>query len=220
MLKTKTIFFLALLLSVFSTDVDAQRKLDNNLIQFSGIVITGDSLKPVPFVNIRIAGSSSGAVSDFNGFFSFVAHKGDTIVFSSVGYRSSKFYISDTLESQRYSLFQMLQTDTFLLTESVIYPWATVEALEYAIIQHRVADNDYDRAMRNLAIEEMKERAEALPMDGSMNYRHQMQMTADKAYWNGQYMPNNWLNPFAWAQFFKAWKEGKFQKKEKELDDR
>jgi len=219
-LKTKTIFFLALLLSVFSTDVDAQRKLDNNLIQFSGIVITGDSLKPVPFVNIRIAGSSSGAVSDFNGFFSFVAHKGDTIVFSSVGYRSSKFYISDTLESQRYSLFQMLQTDTFLLTESVIYPWATVEALEYAIIQHRVADNDYDRAMRNLAIEEMKERAEALPMDGSMNYRHQMQMTADKAYWNGQYMPNNWLNPFAWAQFFKAWKEGKFQKKEKELDDR
>jgi len=218
--KTKTIFFLALLLSVFSTNVEAQRKLDNNLIQFSGIVITGDSLKPVPFVNIRIAGSSSGAVSDFNGFFSFVAHKGDTIVFSSVGYRSSKFYISDTLESQRYSLFQMLQTDTFLLTESVIYPWVTVEALEYAIIQHRVADNDYDRAMRNLAIEEMKERAEALPMDGSMNYRHQMQMTADKAYWNGQYMPNNWLNPFAWAQFFKAWKEGKFQKKEKELDDR
>jgi hypothetical protein len=216
----KTIFFLALLLSVFSTDVDAQNKLDNNLIQFSGIVITGDSLKPVPFVNIRIAGSSSGAVSDFNGFFSFVAHKGDTIVFSSVGYRSSRFYISDTLESQRYSLFQMLQTDTFLLTESVIYPWATVEALEYAIIQHRVAENDYDRAMRNLAIEEMKERAEALPMDGSMNYRHQMQMTADKAYWNGQYMPNNWLNPFAWAQFFKAWKEGKFKKKEKELDNR
>ena len=192
----------------------------SGVIQFSGVVITSDSLKPVPFVNIRIAGSSSGAVSDFYGFFSFVAHKGDTIVFSSVGYRSSRFYISDTLQSSRYSLFQMMQHDTLLLTETVIYPWATVDALELAIIQHRVPENDYDRAMRNLAIEELKERAEALPMDGSMNYRNQMQMTADKAYWNGQYMPNNWLNPFAWAQFFKAWKEGKFKKKEKELDDR
>jgi len=198
----------------------AQLKVDNGIIQFSGVVVTGDSLKPVPFVNIHIAGSSSGTSSDFYGFFSFIAHKGDTIVFSSIGYRPSRFYISDTLRASRYSLFQMLQNDTLLLTETVIYPWATIEALEYAIIQHRVPDNDYDRAMRNLAIEEMRERAEALPMDGSMNYRNQMQMTSDKAYWNGQYMPNNWLNPFAWAKFFKAWEEGKFKKKEKKLDER
>ncbi len=213
--------FIIILISLFIVfRASSQQQSNNDVIQFSGVVITGDSLKPIPFVNIRIAGSSSGAVSDFYGFFSFVAHKGDTIVFSSVGYRSSKFYISDTLKSSRYSLFQMMQNDTLLLTETVIYPWATVEALEYAIIQHRVADNDYDRAMRNLALEEMKERSEALPMDGSMNYRNQMQMRSDKAYWNGQYMPNNWLNPFAWAQFFKAWKEGKFKKKEKELDNR
>ena len=218
MLNFRYIYVFLLLLGFFG--LKAQQRINNNVIQFSGVVITGDSLKPVPFVNIRIAGSSSGAVSDFYGFFSFVAHKGDTIVFSSVGYKSSRFYISDTLESSRYSLFQMMQNDTMLLTESVIYPWTTVEALEYAIIQHRVPDNDYDRAMRNLAIEEMRERAEALPMDGSMNYRNQMQMTSDKAYWNGQYMPNNWLNPFAWAQFFKAWKEGKFKKKEKDLDNR
>ena len=75
-----------------------------------------------------------------------------------------------------------------------------------------VPENDYDRAMKNLAREEMKERGKKMPMDGSMNYRHQMQQQVNKAYWNGGYMPNNWLNPFAWAKFFKAWKEGKFKK--------
>lgn len=203
-----------LLLTLFLSIQDVavgQHKADS-LIQFSGVVVTGDSLQAVPYVNIRIAGTNLGAVSDHLGFFSFVARKGDTIIFSSVGYKNSSYYISDTLSASRYSLFQMMQNDTLLLTETVIYPWPTVEALELAILQYKVPEDDFDRAMKNLAIEELKERGEAMPMDGSMNYRHQMQQMADKAYWNGQYMPNQLLNPFAWAQFIKAWKEGKFKR--------
>lgn len=192
----------------------AQMLEDNDVIQFSGVVVTGDSLKPVPFVHIRILGTSLGTVSSIEGFFSFVAFKGDTIAFSSVGYKTSHYYISDTLDSDRYSLFQMLQNDTMLLTESVIYPWADIGALEYAIVQYRVPENDYDRAMRNLEREKLKEIGMHMPMDGSMNYRHQMQQRINKNYWNGGYMPNQLLNPFAWAQFIKAWKEGKFKKEE------
>ncbi len=208
------ITYIFLIIFFFSFKGEAQDSIKGRVIQFSGVVITGDSLKPVPFVNIRIKGTSLGTVGNVEGFFSFVAYTGDTILFSSVGYKLSTYYIPDSLIADRYTLFQMMQNDTLLLTESVIYPWSDIDALEYAIIQHRVPENDYDRAMKNLAREEMKERGKFMPMDGSMNYRHQMQQNVSKNYWNGGYMPNQLLNPFAWAQFFKAWKAGKFKKQD------
>jgi hypothetical protein len=52
-------------------------------------------------------------------------------------------------------------------------------------------------------------------MDGSQNYKFSMQQMQDKYYYNGQLQPISILNPFAWAQFIKAWKEGKFKRKKK-----
>ena len=186
---------------------------NDDLVQFSGVVITGDSLKPIPYTNIRVEGSNYGTVSNYDGFFSFVAHRGDRILFTAVGYQDSYYQIPDTLSQNRYSLFQMMETDTILLTVTVIYPWPTVADLEFAIVQHRVPENDYDRAMKNLALEEMKERGRSLDYDGAMNYRYDMSEVVRKSYYNGQYMPVQILNPFAWAKFIEAWKEGKFKKK-------
>ncbi len=202
---------------VFAVPVTAQSTWsmfgNDDLVQFSGVVITGDSLRPIPYTNIRVEGSSYGTVSNYEGFFSFVAHRGDKILFTAVGYRDSYYQIPDTLTQSRYSLFQMMETDTILLTVTVIYPWPTVEDLEFAIVQHRVPENDYDRAMKNLALEEMKERGRNLDYDGAMNYRYDMSEVVRKSYYNGQYMPVQLLNPFAWAKFIEAWKEGKFKKK-------
>jgi hypothetical protein len=207
------IFISLLLLLLLHLTVEAQLNTENTVIQFSGIVVTGDSLHPIPFANIRIAGTSVGTFCDSRGFFSFVARKGDYIIFSAVGFHTSRFRISDTLTASRYSWIQMLQNDTMLLTETVIYPWPTVQALEFAVLQYRVPENDYDRAMKNMALQEFKERNMELPPDGAMNYRHQMQSIVNKSYYNGQYMPNQLLNPFAWAQFLKAWNDGLFKRK-------
>jgi hypothetical protein len=48
-------------------------------------------------------------------------------------------------------------------------------------------------------------------MDGSLNYKHYMNQQTDKLYYIGQTQPISLFNPFAWAQFVKAWKEGKFK---------
>lgn len=208
---------IAFVFLIFATPVVGQTAWsmfgNDDLVQFSGVVITGDSLKPIPYTNIRVDGSNYGTVSNYDGFFSFVAHRGDRILFTAVGYRDSYYQIPDTLSQNRYSLFQMMETDTILLAETVIYPWPTVEDLEFAIVQHRVPENDYDRAMKNLALEEMKERGKNLDYDGAMNYRYDMSEVVRKSYYNGQYMPVQLLNPFAWAKFIEAWKAGKFKKK-------
>lgn len=43
---------------------------ESDLVQFSGVVVAGDSIRAVPFVNIRIKGSNRGTTSDLYGFFS------------------------------------------------------------------------------------------------------------------------------------------------------
>lgn len=153
-------------------------------------------------------------MSDFYGFFSFVAQSKDTIEFSSVGYKKSGFIIPDTLTTNRYSLIQMMTRDTILLQETVIYPWPTKEQFKEAFLNLKIPDDDYDRAMKNLERAEIKERMESIPMDGSGNYKFQMQQYQSRLYYAGQYPSITLLNPIAWAQFIQAWRNGDFKKKE------
>ena len=60
----------------------------------------------------------------------------------------------------------------------------------------------------------LKERADATPMDGAMNYKWQMQQYQSKLYYAGQAPPINLLNPIAWSKFIKAWKDGDFKRKD------
>ena len=186
---------------------------EKRLVQFSGVVVTGDSLKPVPFTNITIRSKYRGTTADYYGFFSFAAREGDTIDFASIGYKSFSFVIPDTLTTYRYSLIQVLNSDTVFLSKTVIYPWPTIEQFKHAFINIRVPEDDYDRAMKNLAYIDMHERLLNMPMDGSMNFKNYIQKQTDRLYYAGQLPPNNLLNPFAWAQFIKAWQEGKFKQK-------
>ncbi len=187
---------------------------NTELVQFSGLILTGDSLKPIPFTHIIVANRNKATSSDYNGFFSFVARKGDSVVFSAMGYKKGYFVIPDTVSTKRYSMVQLMSADTILLKETVIYPWPSKEHFREAFIRHRVPDDEMTVAMRNLERMEMRDRARKIPMDGGQNFRQYMQQQTDKLYYYGQTPPISIFNPFAWAQFIKAWKNGEFSKKE------
>jgi hypothetical protein len=188
---------------------------DTVIIQFSGVVVTADSLRPLPFVNISIDGTYRGTMSDLGGFFSIVARRGETLVFTSLGYKPVFYFIPDTLSKDRYSLIQMMRPDTLYLDETFIYPWPTYEQFKNAFVKTEIPDDDMERARKN--IEEIEHRAlyDFVPMDGAMNYRNYVDQYRYKLYYAGQMPPNNLLNPIAWAQFIKAWKDGKFKTKRK-----
>ena len=198
----------------FQPWIRAQQAPDS-LVQFSGIVVTGDSISPVSFTNIIIKNTWRGTVADYYGYFSFVAHKTDTIVFSAIGFRNSEFVIPDTISQDRYSLIQVLPSDTIILPQTVIYPWPSREDFRMAFLTYDVPDDDYERARKNLEASKIRELAENYPMDGRMNYNYAMQQHQDRLYYIGQTQPISILNPFAWAQFIKAWKEGKFKREKK-----
>lgn len=189
---------------------------EEDLIQFSGIVLTADSLQPVPYTNISIKNTWRGTVSDYYGYFSFVAFKSDTIIFSSVGYKTGYYAIPDSITGNRYSMIQVMTTDTIMLSQTIIYPWPSREKFKEAFLNYDVPDDDFERAKKNMNQAQIASIAENYPMDGSMNFRHTMQLYQEKLYYNGQTQPITILNPIAWAEFIKAWKDGKFKRTDKE----
>jgi hypothetical protein len=207
------LFLLTLLNLGFVQKSEAQAKF-NGLIQFSGVVVTGDSLRPVPFTSITIKGTYRGTISDYNGFFSMVARPGDTIEFSAIGFKKGSFYIPDTLNSDRYSMIKIMSRDTIWLQETVIYPWPTKDQFKHAFLNLRVPDTDTDRAERNIALEEMRELMLNTPMDGSGNYKALMLQKQADLYRGGGYYSISLLNPIAWAKFIEAWQRGDYKKKD------
>jgi hypothetical protein len=193
----------------------AQKRYEG-LVQFSGVVVTADSLRPIPFVSIMIKNSYRGTVSDFNGFFSFVAQMNDTIEFSAIGYKRTSYVIPDTLTTDWYSLIKIMSRDTLLIQETVIYPWPTKDQFRQAFLNLQVPDNDMERARRNMALEDMRDLMINMPMDGSGNYKALMLERQNQRYMAGQYPSISLLNPIAWAKFIEAWQRGDYKRKKKD----
>jgi hypothetical protein len=182
------------------------------LIQFSGVVVDNDSLRPVAATSIFAKNTYHGTISDFFGYFSFVAQAGDTIEFSKLGFKNAIFTIPDTLFANKYSLIQVMRKDTFLLNTVVIYPWPTPSEFVQAFIHNPIPGDDLDRARFNLSAGQMTARTEAMPNDASMNYKTTLQQQYSRLYYAGGAPPNNLLNPIAWYKFVEAWKRGDFKK--------
>ena len=212
-MATKSLMYLLLLtLLVHVRGFSQTAERDKRLIQFSGVVVTADSLNPVSFANILIKNTRRGTITDYYGYFSFVAMQSDTVQFSAIGFKESYYVIPDTITRERYSLIHVMDADTILLEPTIIYPWPTVEEFKEAFVNLDIPDDDLEIARKNMKRGEMRYRVESFKMDGSLNYKNYIDRETSKLYYIGQTQPISVLNPFAWAAFIKAWKEGKFKK--------
>jgi len=210
------ILFTAVLVLLLSVTAKAQRIDDTTgVVQLSGLLLTEENgvLEPLPYVNIFVRGTQRGTFSSFDGFFSIVARVGETVIFSSIGYKEVEYMIPDTLPGNRYSIIQVLDRDTVWLPETVIYPWPSREhfKLEFLAmetqtpLEARLAENLSDRAIAQLIL--------YLPSDGNENTDLFLKQQAQSYYYEGQFKPINVLNAFAWADFVRAIKRGDYKKK-------
>lgn len=186
----------------------------SRLIQFSGVVVSSDSLQPIPFANVIIRNAKRGTITDFYGFFSIVAMKGDTIDFQSVGFKTAGYVLPDSLNDQHYSMIQVLIRDTIQLKEFVVYPWPSRDEFKRAFVDLGLPDSDLRRAQRNFEMTAIREIQEQVAFDGSINYKFAQTQRQTQLYSAGQYPSISVLNPLAWASFIQAWKDGAFKRKD------
>ena len=202
------------ILTFAQSGIDEENDDDSTLVQFSGMVLTdvGRQLQPVPYATIAVLGENRGTYSNYRGFFSIVVHKGDKVRFSSIGYKETTFVIPDTLKGSRYSVVQLITSDTINLPETVIFPWPDRDHFKLEFLAMDVSKDLEDRAKENLAEKRLEAIRKNTKMDAGENADYYLRQEAQSYYSIGQTPPMNIFNPMAWAQFFDAWKSGAFKK--------
>ena len=105
--------------------------------------------------------------------------------------------------------------DTFHLIETIIYPWPSREDFKRAFLALDVPDDDLERARKNLHREKLREMGLAMSNDANDASDFYFKENAKQYYYAGQYPPIQIFNPFAWAKFIEAWKNGDFKRKRK-----
>ncbi len=203
------------LLSIAPWFVFGQSKLvrdSSELIQLSGVAISESDMNPLPYTTVYDRSICKGVISDYYGFFSTVVLPGDTLLFSSFGYKTSTYIVPDTLKDNRYSVIHMLQRDTVDLPAVTVYPWPSREDFARAFVEMEPYDDAIRRAQRELSGESLAFVAAKLENDASLAYGYATNQRYTKLYTNGQLPANNLLNPYSWAKLIQDWKAGKLSK--------
>ncbi|PRY53713.1 hypothetical protein B0I27_103183 [Arcticibacter pallidicorallinus] len=195
------IFIAALIMMYVTGFAQAQ---DKPLVQFSGIIYNVDSNVVVPYVTVTNKNKSNRTVSaNFQGYFSFVAAQGDTILFSAVGYRREALVIPDMEGEKSYTVVVKMKPVVVNLPMVSVLPWASVDEFTKEFMSMKFADDDLEIAKKNVARSSLLAMARDLPRDGQemrgVNFQNNHIALTNKAI--NQRMANPLLNPFAWGSF-------------------
>ncbi len=209
------LFIIVLLMSISIQFAHAQ---EEGKVLFTGVIVETDSLKPVSYTNIIILNKNMGTISTNEGYFSFYAQELDSVQFSAVGYATVLFVIPNTIETERYSVIQVMTRDTLELAETVIYPWPiNEEDFKDSFLNEEIDADDIVQAKKNMEISAIQQPQEVIfhEANAAYNYDDDMRKVAYEMYYNGQTIPITVLDPIAWYKFVKAWRNGDFKKKNK-----
>ncbi|MDB5284278.1 MAG: carboxypeptidase-like regulatory protein [Bacteroidota bacterium] len=212
----KKILTVTVLLLLVYSEAFCQKK-EVKIIQFSGYVLTADSLMGIPFAHITVMNKGRVASAGPDGFFSFATQVGDTLIFTCIGFTPVQ-YIVPKLDGDKFSVVQRMTKSLLYLPTTVIYPWGPRGNFPQAFKDLRLPEEQIDIAKRNLDRERLAALGEKLEHDGGEATQQALRNSSIKTYYYGQTPPQNIFNPLAWAEFIKAWKNGDFKKKSTSTD--
>ncbi|WP_147205373.1 carboxypeptidase-like regulatory domain-containing protein [Segetibacter aerophilus] len=210
----KTLRYLILLICFFPLRLFAQfESMQDSVVQLYGVVMTADSLRALPAVSVVVKGTNRGTMTNDDGVFSIVVLKNDQVEFTSVGFKPKLVTIPSKLQSNQYSIIQLLVIDTAYLPATILKPRPTRAQFERDFVNARFPDDKYEIARQNNDIAKRRVLMASLPADGREASNYALRQSAQKMYYTGQTPPMNILNPFAWSEFIQAWKRGDFKSK-------
>ncbi len=212
--------YLALIILLISCNYLLAQPLmpNDSIVEVSGIVLSrneGSRLQYVPFATIYIKNTNRGTYANYEGMFSIVIKKGESISFSAVGFGEYTLEIPKDYEGLHYTAVIELESKDLNLAEVVIFPWPDRNNFraEFLAMQPTEAMQLQDVAQRNLNRRKMLEMGAAMGMDARENAMYYLQKQASSYSYLGQGQPMPILSPLAWSQFIKQLQNNKKKKK-------
>jgi hypothetical protein len=202
--------YLVALLFLFVTATSFAQKQDKPLVQFSGIVYNADSAKViVPYVNITNAATHKTLnASNYEGYFSFVAHEQDTLIFTCVGYAASRVIIPSNVPNKSYTVTVKLLPLIVNLPVFHVFPWATTDEFKKDFLSLKIADDDLAIAQKNISKTTLMALVSTLARDGQEINDANYQGLNSSIMNQHSVTPNPLLNPLAWGSFINEISQG------------
>jgi hypothetical protein len=192
---------LTILLLLLFANVFAQSEKSNKLIQFSGIVTDVDSNAVVPYVTItNVSNNQQKYTANYQGYFSFIAHPGDSLTFSAIGFTSKTLVLPNQINDHKFTAMVKIKSEIIYLPMVKVRPWATIEEFNKDFLALKVADDDMAIAKKNLSGKSIRGMMQTLPRSADEiangNYRYNF----DRMMNVNMRQTNPLLNPFAWGK--------------------
>jgi hypothetical protein len=180
------------------------------LVQFTGIVHNADSVQViVPYVTITdVAKHKAVNISNYQGYFSFVAHEQDTLLFTCIGYAATKVVIPAGVSNKSYTVKIMLQPQIINLPTVHVFPWATTDEFKKDFLALKVADDDLEIARKNVNRTTLAALGNILPRDGQEIQDANYQGLNSSIMNSHSITPNPLLNPLAWGSLINQISQG------------
>lgn len=199
---------------LFASNVLVAQSQSKSIIQFSGLISSVGSDLPVAFVTIKNTSFNNQTfISNNDGYFSFVAHGGDTIIFSSVGYDPLTYVIPNVADDKFTAHIQM-RSLVIELPAVTPFPWASYEDYLADFMGMKEGYDPVASARNNISPEAMAALARIVPRnaDEIQNFNSiQRHINMSNKNINQRYN-NPLLNPFAWAKLIDQIQRGDYSR--------
>jgi hypothetical protein len=146
--------------------------------------------------------------SNYEGYFSFVAHEQDTLIFTCVGYATTRVVIPADIKNKSYTIPVMIQPVIINLPTFHVFPWATTDEFKKDFLALKVADDDLEIAKKNVSRTTLMALVATLPRDGQEIQDGLYQGLNTSIENSHSITPNPLLNPLAWGTFINEITQG------------
>ncbi|MFN0050286.1 MAG: carboxypeptidase-like regulatory domain-containing protein [Cytophagales bacterium] len=187
-----------------------------NVIQFSGLVVGGDSLYGIPGVFIAIPKAGRGTISNDAGFFSIPTLVGDSLEISAIGYKKRKLGVPKS-DRQSVTLIIEMQEDTTFYPIVEIFPYPTEDLFKKAFLALQLPDRGmYTNMYANTDQMLLQRLIINSAMGSSENHKYSLR---NQVLYPGAPIGSGGLqifNPFAWSSLVKSIRKGDANKRPEE----
>ncbi|GHE46257.1 hypothetical protein [Sphingobacterium griseoflavum] len=211
-MTARNLYVLVLFYVLATVSADAQEK---KIIQFSGLISSVGGELPVPFVTVTNKSYANQAfAADNEGFFSFVAHVGDTIAFTSVGFDPVTYVIPNT-PTDKFTARISMKSLVIELPAVMPFPWASIEEFNMAFLALDVNNDDASRIRRSLSPEALAALSQVTPRSAeeiqTFNSMQRHINMNNKAI--NQRFANPLFSPLAWGSLINSIVKGDYSRK-------